>query len=267
MTMSGRKFLFRVIRKNNPLAHHPMLLGPAILQVSILALMLCVVSFLHGSYAMAQGGRVSSLILQQGNARITLAPPVLAASTTMTLVSGSQLLLETDAWQRGGQSLLPGGGSSVGSSDASTVQVITAGVPRVTLGSTGRIGIGGDTVGLRLATWGGLTLEPPAVHNVDTDGAAITVGNRSFIEIRNPAGGTFNDAVFVTLTNGLTAGQLLFLTGNDTRVRLQSTDVNLSLAGNANRALGGAPAPRGTIVLIWDGTVWRELCRSNNTTP
>jgi hypothetical protein len=236
-------------------------------QVSVLALMLFVVSCLHGPDAMAQGAVVSSLILQQGNTRITLAPPVLAGPTTMTLVSGSELLLETDAWQRGGQSLLPGGGSTLGSTDASTVQVITAGVPRLTLGATGRVGIGGDTVGLRLATWGGLTLEPPAVHNVDTDGAAITVGNRSFIEIRNPAGGTFNDAVFVTLSNGLAAGQLLFLTGNDTRVRLQATDANLSLGGNANRALGGAPAPRGTVALIWDGTVWRELCRSNNTTP
>lgn len=222
----------------------------------------------------AQNAVVSSLRLPSTGHHCVLQPATLTSDHVLTLPTASgTLLLDHEQWLKGGQSLLPGPLKEFGTTDAVPVTILANGADCMHVGASGstagHVGVGTPATDVMLAIAGGFSVQPPAVHNVDVDGVAITVGNRSFIEITNPPGLPYVADVFVTLSNGLTDGQILVLTGNQTSVRLQATDVNLSLQNGLNRRLGGnaGDAPRGTIVLIWYGGVWREIARRNNTVP
>jgi hypothetical protein len=222
----------------------------------------------------AQNAVVSTLHLPSAGHHHVLQPAPLTTDHILTMPTASgTLLLSNEQWLTGGQTLLPGPLKEFGTTDAVPVTILANGADCINVGASGstagHVGVGTPATDVMLAIAGGLSVQPPAVHDVDVDGVAITVGNRSFIEIANPPSGLYAANVFVTLSNGLTDGQILVLTGNQTSVRLQATDMNLSLLNGTNRVLGGnaGDAPRGTIVLIWYGGVWREIARRNNTVP
>ena len=86
--------------------------------------------------------------------------------------------------------------------------------------------------------------------------STITV-TKSFHKVDSLVSGTTQ----LTTINGGQQGDLLVLMAADASktISLRDNTVNLRLAGNFN--LNSAVD---TITLLFDGTVWVELCRSNN---
>jgi len=121
-----------------------------------------------------------------------------------------------------------------------------------------RVGIDIDNPQTSLDIDGGLVVRPPANILVNANAFNVAVGNRSYL-VLNPAGANRTGLI---LASGLQAGQVLvlrILEGQPNSIALPDavgSNVNLSGAwtGNADD----------TITLIWSGTRWIELARSNN---
>lgn len=103
-------------------------------------------------------------------------------------------------------------------------------------------------------TAGKLQLDPPVTVNVASGSILIS---KSWHRVDAPSAGTTN----LTNVTGGTAGDVLVLqAANDTKtISLRDNTGNLRLAGNFN-----LDSVNDTIVLLYDGSLWFELCRSNN---
>lgn len=86
--------------------------------------------------------------------------------------------------------------------------------------------------------------------------SAITV-SKSFHKVDSLVAGTTN---LTTINGGQQGDILVLMAANDAKtISLRDNTVNLRLAGNCN-----LDTAVDTITLLYDGTVWVELCRSNN---
>ena len=99
-----------------------------------------------------------------------------------------------------------------------------------------------------------LSLGTPTTLTIAAGAVTIT---KSFHLIDSPTTGTTN----LTNINGGQQGNLLVLRPfNDAKtISLRDATGNLRLAGNCN-----LDQSLDTITLLYDGSVWIELCRSNN---
>ena len=120
----------------------------------------------------------------------------------------------------------------------------TNNVDRMRIAADGKVGIGNNNPGIRLHLGGGIAFEPVTDNN-----SSVTVGDRTYIKIGYE--GT------VALSAGVT-GQILVLqkagSGNSTL----TDGTGYKLTGNW---VGDADD---TITLIYDGSDWVEITRSNN---
>lgn len=123
----------------------------------------------------------------------------------------------------------------------------------------GKVGISNSSPATAMDIDGGLTLRQSGTITISSDNQSVTVGNRTFLRIQASGGIGTNRSI--NLTNGLATGQLLIIEGvggdsfeiqSDDNVRLNSVDLNLLLNSHD------------TMMLIWDGTYWVEISRSNN---
>lgn len=133
--------------------------------------------------------------------------------------------------------------------------------PRMRIGSNGNVAIGDITGGTLLDVDGAITVRPPATIAVIADNQAVTVGNRSSIVLESnglPANRT------ITLSNGLQTGQILFiavtgtLAANGIEIADDPAGANTNLSGLAQLVDGAV------LQLLWNGTDWLEVSRSNN---
>lgn len=87
-------------------------------------------------------------------------------------------------------------------------------------------------------------------------GGTITV-TKSFHKVDSPSAGTTN---LVTINGGQQGNTLILMAANPAKtISCRDKTGNLRLAGNFN-----LDSDVDTITLLYDGTVWVELCRSNN---
>lgn len=132
---------------------------------------------------------------------------------------------------------------------------------RMRIEPNGNVGIGTNTASTLLDVDGGITLRPGATENITADNQAVTIGNRSHVVVSSngtPANRT------VTLSNGLQAGQLLFIMVSGTAAA-NGIEIADDPAGSNTNLAGLAQLVDGAVLqLIWDGTDWREVTRSNN---
>lgn len=131
----------------------------------------------------------------------------------------------------------------------------------VVITSSGRIGVGTDAPTSSVDIDGGLVVRAPAVFDIDALGSlSITVGDRSFLVISNPAGGTYGAAALIVLSDGVRDGHMLIIRGGGTQtIRFADAAANLELAA-ANRDLN----TNDMLTLIWYGTAWHEVSFANN---
>ncbi|MBX3042079.1 MAG: hypothetical protein KIT33_11140 [Candidatus Kapabacteria bacterium] len=115
---------------------------------------------------------------------------------------------------------------------------------RMRISADGKVGIGEIAPGTKLHINGGVVFSP-----VDNSNSSITVGDRSYIKVSNDGS--------ITLTGGVT-GQFLVLqkTGSGTTTLADGSGTKLT--GNWEGSIDD------TITLIFDGSDWVELSRSNN---
>jgi hypothetical protein len=125
-----------------------------------------------------------------------------------------------------------------------------------TITNNGNMGIGTAAPSTKLDIAGAISIRPSA-SSITADNQAVTVGNQSFLRLtpdNTPANRT------ITLSNGLQDGQQLV-------IRVSATGANgIELADSGNLNLSGTAMldDGDTLTLIWDGTLWFEMYRSNN---
>ncbi|MEP1033911.1 hypothetical protein, partial [Ekhidna sp.] len=91
---------------------------------------------------------------------------------------------------------------------------------------------------------------------VSTSGSTVTIANRSFMTIND----THSGATTFSIGNGNTPGQMLVLV-----IGTYTGGITLNDSGNVNIAGNWTPDSTGdTISLIWTGSNWVQLHRSNN---
>ena len=133
--------------------------------------------------------------------------------------------------------------------------------PRMRIEPNGNVSIGNTTAGTLLDVDGAITVRPPATIAVVADNQAVTVGNRSSIVLESnglPANRT------ITLSNGLQTGQLLFIAVTGT-VAANGIEIVDDPAGANTNLSGLAQLVDGAVLqLLWNGTDWLEVSRSNN---
>ncbi len=210
----------------------------------------------------AQHSVVQSLSLTDGPYRAQVTASGLTSNVICTLpTSGGTIMTSGTVWALGGQSLLPGSGT-LGSTDAASVQVITAGTPRLHINGAagadqGWVGIGTTTPtsplhvastlnptvagfhpGLNVATTLDATSTPPA--------GAVIGGTVSILQI--PAG-----------TNDLSSSDIIF--GGGGAVFSSNTNATnppgniVGTVGNVTVTPGGAGMASLPLITALFGTI------------
>jgi hypothetical protein len=118
------------------------------------------------------------------------------------------------------------------------------------------MGIGTSTPGTSLEVNGGVTYAPITFAAGGGGGSvSLTVGDRSYIRITT----TFGGASLASISNGLKVGQYLIIENTGGYLfTINDGAANLNIAGNA------LLYAEDTITLIWTGSKWLELSRSDN---
>ena len=124
---------------------------------------------------------------------------------------------------------------------------------RMRITQTGNVGIGTTSPGTSLEVYGAITYTP--VGLATTASYALNVGDKSYIRTITPFGGT----TITSISNGLKAGQFLIIENvGGYLLTINDGVANLNIAGNA------LLYTEDTITLIWTGSKWLELSRSDN---
>ena len=122
----------------------------------------------------------------------------------------------------------------------------------------GNTGIGENAPDVSLQLNGGVAYNA-ATYSAITSTTNITVGNRTYIRISSNDTDPANRKV--TLSNGLTTGQMLIIQCTGTGFRIEDADANIELQIASPTMNFGIDD---TLSLIWDGGEWVELHRSDN---
>lgn len=134
----------------------------------------------------------------------------------------------------------------------------------LTITSGGNMGIGTATPLTTLDIAGTLSIEDLGSTLDLSPGGSIDLNatNRSFLRINIPS--VFSGSVALSATesisNGTRVGQILILEGKRQLGITIPDDSNVQLAGNTDYDM----RTNDTLTLIWDGTDWIEIGRSNN---
>jgi hypothetical protein len=165
-------------------------------------------------------------------------------STTSTAYSG--FIGTIDAGSNGIADLVLG---SQPSSDGTSEPL-----ERIRILANGNVAIGTTTSALKLTVNGALGLTSRNEELV-SDNINITVGNSSYIKILSDE--TPASSRTFTLSNGLQIGQILILES-------AQDDCELLNIGNVKLSSDWQAGTYDTLMLLWNGSYWLELSRSNN---
>jgi len=145
----------------------------------------------------------------------------------------------------------------LGTKDDVALVVRTNNVERMRVDNDGDVGVGTSSPNVRMDIDGGLAVRPPSEVSV-SDGATITVGNRSYIRARSTSDW---DNTEVSLSNGVQDGQILILQakGDCDDGPWQGDRSNGFILSSSNILIGGFPSdlellPEDVITLIWDNS-------------
>jgi len=131
----------------------------------------------------------------------------------------------------------------------------TGGAYRFTISPTGNVGIGMNTPGTTLEVNGAVT--HTATTRSYTTAGVLNIGDEGYIRITSSGAATIAGA----LGAGVAIGQTCILeNSNAVFTFTMQVGGNLRLNGNVNFIMG----PGDTLTLIWNGTQWLEIGRSNN---
>ena len=143
----------------------------------------------------------------------------------------------------------------IGTTDATDLRIRTANAERITVTSAGKVGIGTSTaINTRLLVAGGISTSPSNTFTLVAGTNTITVGDRSFLRL------TTTTTSSLVLTDGLNAGQMLFVEHVGTSGSISVTDLTSNCNLQANRSMG----PSDMLTLLWDGVDWIEVNFANN---
>ncbi len=125
---------------------------------------------------------------------------------------------------------------------------------------TNKVGINVPFPIAQLHVNGTVAFQPVQV-TVSAGNTLINVGSNAYISIRYLGG---NGILGLSLTNGIAPGQLLILVAE---LANQFEDIRFAEGPNADFAgTGGAGLEdNDTLVLVWNGTKWTQLCHSKNS--
>jgi hypothetical protein len=128
----------------------------------------------------------------------------------------------------------------------------------VVIDANGFVGIGMLAPDVSLDVDGGFVMRNDGAFDIDALGTAVTVGNRSFVIIRNPNGGAQPNNTVVTLGDGVRNGHVLIVrqSGGE-NIIINATG---NVASNANRTYNNNDVG----MYIWHNNVWSEISFSNN---
>lgn len=194
----------------------------------------------------AQHSVVQSLSLTDGPYRAQLTVAGLTSNVACTLpTTGGTIMTSGTVWALGGQSLLSGGGT-LGSTDAASVQVITAGTPRLHI--NGAAGADQGWVGV------GTTTPSSPLHVASTIGPT-TSGFHSGLNVATtldaastpPAGAEIGGTVSILQipagTNVLSAANTIFGAGGAVFSSYASTSPPVNLVGTVGNVTITPSAP------------------------
>ncbi len=122
----------------------------------------------------------------------------------------------------------------------------------------GNVGIGDNAPAVSMQLEGAVAYNRHS-YTATTTVFNINVGNQTYLRIGSDGTGTAATRN-VTLSDGLTIGQILIIHCHGNPFKLKEADLNLELQGNADLDM----SQDDTLSLIWDGAEWVELHRSDN---
>ena len=188
---------------------------------------------------------------------------LLAGSTSDSIISSNAGILRrlsinqivnANAWSTTGNSGLSSSTNFLGNTDAIDLGFRTNNTERMRILSGGNVGIGTSAPNTLMDINGAISLRPAATVFLTTNNQNVTVGNASFLIFSSDASA---GSRAVVLSNGLQTGQILIINVILNGARIADIG-NCIIAGNFDIGVND------TIMLIWNGSAWYEISRSNN---
>ncbi len=217
-----------------------------------------------GDIALAGTAGTPNVTLTSAGGAVNATLPVgydralIANSTGLVSQASYNAIVSATAWSLTGNTGINPATNFLGTTDAQPVVVRTNNTERIRVTATGEVGIGSITPTTSMDIDGGLVVRPPAVVAVNANNFNLAVGNRSYL-VLNPAGANRTGLI---LGAGLQPGQILVLRiANGQANTIQLPDAAPNNVNTSGNWVGGADD---TMTLIWSGTQWIELSRSNN---